>query len=258
MNEWNASQYLMFGDERTQPSIDLIGRVDHVDPRRVLDIGCGPGNGTERLHLRYADADVYGIDSSIAMIEAAREAYPRLRFDLCDASKDLPSLDDGYDIVFSNAVIQWIPDHGKLLGEMFQLLNDGGTLAVQMPINEESPAFRVINEVIRDPKWGFTEKEFSQTNKLSTGEYVDILSGLTDEFSVWETIYYHRMKEYEEILEWVKGTKLLPFLKALEADEAKKQAFQREILEGIKGKYSRQVNGEIMFRFKRLFFTAKK
>ena len=66
------------------------------------------------------------------------------------------------------------------------------------------------------------------------------------------------MKEHEEILEWVKGTKLLPFLKALEADEAKKQAFQREILEGIKGQYSRQVNGEIMFRFKRLFFTAKK
>lgn len=48
MSDWNAAQYTKFEKERTQPSCDLINRID-IKPLTVLDIGCGPGNSTNRL-----------------------------------------------------------------------------------------------------------------------------------------------------------------------------------------------------------------
>jgi len=49
MSDWQPSLYLEFGQERTQPSIDLVTRIDHENPTRIIDIGCGPGNSTQVL-----------------------------------------------------------------------------------------------------------------------------------------------------------------------------------------------------------------
>jgi len=80
MQDWNSKQYLMFAGERTQPAIDLANRITGIDPRRVIDIGCGPGNSTAVLAERFPQASILGIDNSPAMIAAAKEAYPRLDF----------------------------------------------------------------------------------------------------------------------------------------------------------------------------------
>ena len=73
---WDAGAYLRFANERTQPSIDLIERIRSTHPRRIIDLGCGPGNSTEPLRQRWPEAAVIGLDSSAPMIEAARKAYP--------------------------------------------------------------------------------------------------------------------------------------------------------------------------------------
>ena len=128
MSSWDAAQYLKFGAQRTQPSRDLAARIPLEQPRKIIDIGCGPGNSTEVLRQRFPQADILGVDSSPEMIRAAAQAHPEMRFQLCDAGTELGTLDRDFDVVFSNACIQWIPNHPKLLREMMQLLRPGGIL----------------------------------------------------------------------------------------------------------------------------------
>src|SRR5246127_983394 len=114
MPAWNSEQYLKFADERTRPCRDLAARIAVPDARRVIDLGCGPGNSTEVLASRWPDAEITGLDSSEAMLETARKLQPErewLKGDIVEWAGD----DGGprYDVVFANASLQWIPDHSE-------------------------------------------------------------------------------------------------------------------------------------------------
>ncbi len=146
MTDWNSEQYLKFKNERTQPAMDLVNRINIDSPKKIIDIGCGPGNSTQILAQRFHNAYIVGVDNSLNMIETARRDYPNLDFKTCDASKDLSTLDNNFDIVFSNACIQWIPDHSQLLENMMGLLKPGGILAVQTPMNYNEPIHKIIGE----------------------------------------------------------------------------------------------------------------
>jgi len=132
--QWDSAAYLRFKAERTQPSIDLVKRIDLEQPRKLLDVGCGPGNSTQVLADAFPNAlRIIGIDSSPEMIEAAKDDHPDMEFRICDAL-NLPSLGEAwFDVVFSNACIQWVPDHPRLIRDMLALLRPGGMLAVQFP-----------------------------------------------------------------------------------------------------------------------------
>lgn len=252
MLDWNSEQYLKFKAQRTKPAHDLAVSVIHINPKKVVDIGCGPGNSTEVLRKIFPDADIIGIDNSPNMIEKAKDKYPDMKFRLCDAER----LDSGYDLVYSNACLQWIPDHRSLLPDLFGKLNNGGVLAVQIPINGNEPLYRIIAETVAEERWSFPVS-LNETNRtLTTNEYFDILSSLTDCFDIWETVYYHEMPSCESLLEWVKGTRLRPYLDHLGEERGKE--FEGVLLERAKQVYPIAQNGSIIFRFRRLFFTAQK
>lgn len=254
MAEWDSTQYLKFEKERSRAAIDLANGIGLESPRRILDIGCGPGNSTGVLTERFPGAQILGVDNSRDMIDAARRDYPSLEFRLFDAAGDFSALGGGYDIVFSNACIQWVPDHPQLLRKMMGLLASGGVMAVQIPNNFNAPVHRIIRDVIAEPGWKNLFPAPRAFYSLHPDEYFDLLAELSPDFHLWETVYYQRMPSHQSLLEWYRGTGLRPYLAQLSGE--KKEAFEAEILRRIVERYPVRANGEIIFHFPRLFFTA--
>lgn len=255
MADWNSALYLKFKAQRTQPSIDLAAKIDIEDPLDIIDIGCGPGNSTKVLKNRFPNAHIIGADYSENMLETARKSVPECEFIKLDASGDLSELAGKFDVVFSNACLQWVPEHKRLIPSLFSMLRKGGALAVQIPVNFDEPIHKIIGRISSSEKWcgKFTAPRIFHT--LSEGEYFDILSGLTGDFEMWRTVYFHRMPGIDSIIEWYSSTGLKPYLEALSDSEA--EEFLAEIRAELEKEYPAQKNGEIIFRFPRLFFTAR-
>lgn len=254
MADWNSVQYLKFENERTQPAIDLVNRIFIVDPKKIIDIGCGPGNSTQVLSQRFPNAYILGVDNSSNMIETAKRDYPNLDFKTCDVSKDLSMFGNDFDVVFSNACIQWIPNHNELLKNIMGLLKIDGILAVQTPMNYQEPIHKIIGEVSINEKW---KSEFSIQRifcNLTQSQYFDLLSEISSEFSMWETIYCHKLKSHKDIMEWYRGIGLRPYLNVLSNE--KKKAFEQDVFDRVVEEYPIQKNGDIIFRFPRFFFIA--
>lgn len=254
MHDWNAAQYLKFKAQRTQPAIDLARRIDCAGARNVLDVGCGPGNSTEILAKRFPDAAVLGIDASEEMIEAARKAHPALAFQRCDAGRELGGLPGPFDVVFSNACLQWIPDHETLLRKLLGLLRPGGILAFQIPMQYEEPIHRIISELIRREPWRDALERLRLFHHLSRNGYVELLTTYAADCDIWETTYYHLLGSHADIIEWYRGTGLRPYLAAL--SEPERETFSAAVFREVVRHYPPLATGQVLFRFPRFFAVA--
>ncbi len=251
MSDWNTVQYLKFRNERTQPAIDLAMRVrQHFSPQSIVDIGCGPGNSTDVLRNVFPDADILGIDSSPAMVEKASSEYPDMRFQLCDAL----SLAGKYDLLFSNACLQWIADHQTLLPALMKRLNNGGMLAVQIPMNSDEPLFRLIRDISDEPQWGFSQIRLQPNETLTPEDYYNILAKCSSAFQMWEVKYAHRLPGHSALTEWVKSTRLRPYLDFLGSEKG--ELFLQKITDRAKQIYPVMADGNVVLGFRRFFFTA--
>ena len=252
MGKWDPDKYLQFKKQRTQPAIDLAMRVRKYSPKKIIDLGCGPGNSTDVLRHYFHSSKIIGIDNSKEMIDKAKSNYPDLKFEVCSAT----DITDKYDMIFSNACIQWIPEHHRLLPKLFDNLNKNGVLAIQIPINAEEPLLKIMDETVREEKWGFNETLMETNAALLPEEYFDILSSLTNEFDIWETVYYHNMPSVDSMVDWIKGTRLRPYINGLSDESA--DMLLDTITKRAEKIYMVQKNGEIIFKFRRLFMTAVK
>lgn len=254
MPSWQSGQYLKFAGERTQPAVDLAGRIALAAPRRVIDLGCGPGNSTAVLAARWPGAALTGLDSSPAMIAAAQRDFPNGRWltgDIATWTADAP-----WDVVFSNAALQWVPDHAALLPRLLTQVAPGGVLAVQMPANFDAPAHRLMRELGATAKW---RRHFPAAPRewavQDAAFYYDLLAPLTARFDLWHTDYLHVMPGPEAIIEWYQGTGLRPWLDALPGD-AERADFLADYGALIAAAFPRRPDGRVLFPFRRLFFIA--
>lgn len=254
--DWNPNLYLKYGKERIQPSIDLVTRIDIEQPASVIDIGCGPGNSTQILAERWPKAAITGIDNSPAMIKKAKMDYPKQDWLVLDAGTG--EIEGKYDIVFSNAVIQWIPDHPALFRKFHNLLTNNGLIAVQVPIFWDMPLGIAIANVARQSRWAAITKGATEQFTIHDYHfYYDVLSEIFQSVDIWETHYMHVLDSHLSILEMIKSTGLRPYLNLLEND-TDKQAFEDMVLKHIENDYPLQKNGKVLLPFKRLFFIARK
>jgi trans-aconitate 2-methyltransferase len=256
MEDWSARQYLKFEDERTRPPRDLLAQVPLAKPHLVVDLGCGPGNSTELLVERFPQAKVVGLDSSPDMLRKARERLPTCTFVQGDIATWTPEADT--DLVFGNAVLQWLPDHPAIMRRLLATLPDGGVLAVQMPDNTREPGLVFQGEVGASGSWrDHPEIKAASRQDLPPPEaYYDLLKPVCSAIDVWHTVYNHVMASPQAIVEWFKGSSLQPFLSPL-APAAREQ-FLAAYTEKIVGAYKPRFDGKVLLRFPRLFIIAER
>ncbi|MDL2225720.1 methyltransferase domain-containing protein [Eubacteriales bacterium OttesenSCG-928-M02] len=256
-DDWQPGQYLKYEEARTQPTRDLIGRIDLAAPKRILDVGCGPGNSTAALRARWPHAALYGLDSSPNMIERAKEADGDIRWILRDVSDGIADLGQ-FDVVFSNAALQWMGNHETLIPELFARVAPGGVLAVQVPWVRQLPVYQEILMLMEEDKWKGRMGEVPLYPKhYPFPHYYEILCGLTGAIQAWQTDYIQIMAGHGEIVEWYKGSGLRPFLDMLDG-ESWKAEFLLDYRERMEKAYPIQKDGKVLFPFTRIFFLAYK
>jgi len=258
---WDPNQYRQFGDERSRAFYELISRIGATDPQNVADIGCGPGELTVDLSRRWPDSDVVGVDSSAEMIAAADEVLataraelPRLRFEHMDARDWKPA--GPVDVIVSNAMLQWIPDHESLLVKWVDYVADGGWLAFQVPANHDEPTHRLIRELARTERWSDQLSAVALTRQAANpADYLDLLTGAGCVVDAWETTYLHVLTGEDPVLRWISGTGLRPVITSLEG--AEREEFLAEYGGLLRQAYPTASYGTA-FPFRRVFAVARK
>lgn len=219
---WNPAQYGKFADERSRPFYDLAALV-RGPVQRVIDLGCGPGGLTAELPGLVGAEEVLGIDNSPAMLQAAaRHAGPGVSF----AAGDLATWKDpgAWDLVFSNAALQWTGDHPAVLARWADALRPGGQLAVQMPANADHPAPSLATELageepFRSALGGIPPADTVGANVLPPEAYAILLHRLGfSEQKVRLDVYLHQLESTAAVVEWLRGTTLTRFAKRLSAE----------------------------------------
>ncbi len=256
MSDWNCELYLKFEAERGQAARDLIARIPPLAPRRIVDLGCGPGNSAALLANYFLGAEIVGIDTSDAMLAAACERAPYARFLHQDFREWAP--DEPVDLVFANAALHFAPDHHLFIPKLLSWLNPGGVLAVQMPNVLQDAAHALMRMVAVDGPW--TEKlapvAKSRAAIGSLDDYYAWLAPLSRMVDLWQTTYVHPLDGAQAIVDWFSGSALRPFLEKLDADE--QTAFLAHYRRELEMAYTPQDDGKVLLLYPRLFFIAQR
>lgn len=249
---WNPEQYHKFQAERFAPFEDLARLVQVRTGLQVVDLGCGTGELTRRLADMLPESDVLGIDSSPNMlVKAQQQVRPGLRVE----QADLATISGRWDLVFSNAAIHWVDDHAMLIPRLFGMVRPGGQLVIQQPANHFHPSHQLIiataeQEPFRSALQGWTRA----VPVLPVRRYAELLfaAGGTD-LVVFEKVYPHVLPNAAAIVEWTKGTALLPYLERL--PEALHAAFLQRYHEQLQQLLPDE---PVFFGFHRILFAATK
>lgn len=189
------------------------------------------------------------------MLLKDEKALPGAKFMKCNVPDGLCDIPGKFDLIFSNACIHWIPDHPTLLQAVFDKLNSGGILAVQIPLTDRALFYRILNRLVNTEKWQKLSN-IENFHSLKPEEYYDELSALSGNFRIWETVYYHTVASAGEIIDWYRGSGLRPYLEAL--SDGEKNEFLSGLTSAVDENLTAQKDGRIILKMPRLFFTAVK
>jgi trans-aconitate 2-methyltransferase len=254
---WDAALYGRYSGERMRPALDLLNRLPpDLRPDRVIDVGCGTGEITAALKERWPEAEVTGLDSAAPMLAKARgltSAVTWIEEDIATWTPKQP-----FDLVFSNAALQWLDGHEALVPNLMKALSSHGVLAVQMPRNFDAPSHRRMRETAKESPWRDRLSHLLRSEPvMPPARYYDLLAPLAEVIDIWETEYLHVLEGETPVLDWVRGTGLRPILDALpEADE--RAEFIKRYQEKLADAYPRLSDGGTLFPFRRVFIVARR
>ncbi|CAA9253339.1 MAG: Trans-aconitate 2-methyltransferase [uncultured Acetobacteraceae bacterium] len=252
---WDPEQYLRFGEERLRPALDLLARVAHPGPRRVVDLGCGAGSAMPALRARFPGAELRGVDGSASMLDKARAAgFETERADIAHWAPAEP-----VDVLFSNAALHWLPDHGALFPRLLgTLAPGGGVLAVQMPHMHAAPVRAAQDRLAAEGPWaGRLSGVKSAPPVPDAAEYYDLLAPRTAALDIWCAEYLHVLRGEAPVARWAMGSSLRPYLDALDGKPELRKGFLAAYTEETRRAYPPRADGAVLLPFRRLFILAR-
>ncbi|MFD3549866.1 trans-aconitate 2-methyltransferase [Streptomyces sp. NPDC058655] len=272
---WDPRQYLRHAGHRARPFADLLTRIPELPPlprtpsgeaarARIADLGCGPGNVTALLADRWPEARITGFDLSPEMLRRATDEYSgptagggALEFRRADLADWLP--EEPYDLIVSNAALQWVPNHPASFAAWTNGLRPGGTLAFQVPGNSSAPSHALLARLCDSPRWSARLAGLGAhyVHLCEPAEYLARFTELGCAVDVWETTYHQLLQGPDPVLDWVKGTALRPVLTALGDDREAADALLTEYRDLLREAYPTGPRGTV-FPFRRIFVVARK
>ena len=248
---WDPKQYHKFQAERSAPFFDLLALVEVRPDLKVVDLGCGTGELTQKLAEVLPNSHVTGIDSSPQMLEkAASLSRSGLRFEQGDQSQ----LTGEWDTIFSNAALQWSEYHSELIPHLYQTLEPGGQIAVQVPSNHNHISHQIYRETASEERFKSILNGFQRyAPVLPIDDYARILFNCgAENIVVFEKVYSHVLENSDAVVEWISGTALVPYFERL-------GKHQDEFVEAIRAKMlAAMPDNPVFYPFRRTFFSARK
>jgi len=252
---WNPAHYLHFTDHRLRPALDLLARIAHPNPQLIHDVGCGPGNVTRIIADRWPHARVVGSDISAPMLDVARATYPTLEWETIDVREWDPP--EAPDVIYSNAVLHWVPHHDDTIRNMYSSLADEGVLAIQMPLSSYEPARKLMAKTLADldllPE---LRPLVDQPDVASVEHYVELGLSLTETTDVWTTTYQQRLSGPDPVFEWFNGSSLRRIRQAL--PDADRERYDSAYKQALHDTYPMRPDGSTILPFPRLFIVLSK
>jgi trans-aconitate 2-methyltransferase len=250
---WDPTQYSRFRDERSRPFFELLARIRHLDPKRIVDLGCGTGSLTEVLADLWLDADITGIDRSAEMLSHADAlARPNLHFLQLDIADFKPK---GEDLILSNAALHWIPNHDALILRLAKSLPAGGTLAFQVPANFDAPSHVLLKRLCDSSEYrAFVGDPKRHGTSHSAVEYARTLLNHGFTVDAWETTYVQVLPGEDAVFEWMAGTTLRPIFAAL--TNGLLDQFTADFKQLLRKAYPASSYGTV-YEFRRVFVIAR-
>lgn len=249
---WDPERYEQFKKERFDPFDDLVALVRVRSWLRVIDLGCGTGELTRRLADELPDSDVLGIDSSAEMLERSKEfARPGLRFEV----RAIEQIDGEYDLIFSNAALQWVPDHNMFFPKLFGRVRAGGQLVVQMPSNYRHPTHAFIDELASEASFDAALGGYRRSwGTQGIEDYAQLLydCGARD-IVVFEKAYPHVLPDADALADWTSGTALVPYMERL--PEELRAPFMERYRARLRERFPQS---PVFYGFRRILISASK
>lgn len=266
---WDPDRYAAFADDRARPFHDLVAQIAWPEgdgreaPRRVVDLGCGPGTLTATVAARWRSSTVVGIDSSAEMLAsvdpAVTSALPNLSFSLGAIEDWTPGPTD--DVVVTNAALQWVPSHVSLLPRWLDAMPSGAWFAMQVPGNFGSPSHALMRSIAADGPWAAALDGVLRADPvLDPPGYLGVLLDAGFDARAWETTYAQLLPGPDPVLAWVRGTGLRPALQALDAADpsgALTSAYTSRYAAALRTAYPEGAHGTV-YPFRRVFAVGRK
>ena len=254
--ETDGANSRLIQEHRIRSAADLLNRIPDSKPRRIADLGCGPGYATALLARRFGDAEIVGVDDSGEVLQQAKARLPKVQFDKSDIGRWNPT--EPFDLIFSNLTLQNWPRLRPLLPRLLSLLGDGGLLAVQIPNNLHEPNRVLVRMLAADGPWAKQLLPIAKSrpfNETVEGLYSRLIPRCAS-LEIWETTYIYPLDGVTAVMEWMKATSLEPFLRPLEGPA--RRNFLARCAAELANAYPVQPDGKVLVHYPKMFILARR
>jgi len=251
---WNPNVYDKFKSERYAPFYDLLALVDTRMNIDAVDLGCGTGELTSFLAEKLPHSMILGVDTSAEMLEKSSVfANEHLFFEQRSIEEQLDR-GTSWDLIFSNAAIQWINDHERLLPKMISCLKPEGQILIQLPAQNDNILNRLLLELVQEKPFSEALNNWKRESPvLGIDEYARILfEQNAKDITVYEKIYPIVVNEASELYDFISGSALVPYFERM--SESIQMEFTIEFKRRIAQKFPKS---PAFYAFKRIVISAK-